>query len=70
MKPKPKPKKRWKPKDGEQYYSVYFGDGSIILKSIWHNNDLYPIFGVYKTKREAQALVKKICAFVAREIGD
>lgn len=67
---KPKPKKRWQPKEGEEYYSVYIGDKSIILKSIWHNNDLYPIFGAYKTQREAEAMVKKICAFVAREIGE
>ena len=68
---KPKPKKRWRPKEGQRYWYIY-EYGVEVAK--WADNVLHTpghnFFGSYKTQSEAEAMAKKIRAFVAREIGE
>lgn len=75
-----KPKKRWAPRDKfQKYYFIDF-DGGIFcnygppmsqLRGVYSPKlrGLYSFLGVYKTKREAEAMLKKIKNFVTKEIG-
>ena len=68
---KPKPKKRWRPKEGQKYWYVceYGVEVAKWSDNVFHVPGYY-FLGSYKTKREAEAMAKKIRAFVAREIGE
>lgn len=53
---------KWKPKDGEVYYSVNFMEDSLVTDFYWYNdkydNNLYRRGLVFKTKEEARKVAE------------
>lgn len=61
-------KKRWKPKDGEMYYTLF----NLSFHEYYNITHEYEreYFGVYKTEEEAQKMRDKIRKFITEEIGE
>lgn len=66
-------KKRWKPKVGETYYTFNIGSfGMYVSEKEWLEVDCDKIILqdnlVFRTKREAQAALKKLKKFIKEEL--
>lgn len=61
--------KRWKPKEGERHWVVWaINHRVLVIKASWRSKDnyhkhRYRLGNCFKTKREAQAVARKLKAF-------
>lgn len=65
-------KKRWMPKKGELVYGIK--STGKVLSGPWADidvdNEARNLFGIYKTRDEAEQMLEKIKKFVESEIGE